>query len=225
MKYKLMSYKLRYGMPAWPNADKIITEQKAFIPQGSPCNEWTYQIRNHVGTHMDGPNHFCNDGKKIGDLPMERFIYEKPFVLDVPKGEYEKIWKADLEPYADKIAACDLLIFRTGQHKWHDTNVEAYENRGAAVSAEAAEYLVKNFPNLKSIMMDFVSLANPSDTADGNVAHRWLLGMWTDNFIGIIEDADLHDLDAEKLKMVIGLPLIIENVDSCQVTIVGCFED
>ncbi len=225
MKYKLMSYKLRYGMPAWPNADKIITEQKGFVSKGDSCNEWTYHIRDHVGTHMDAPNHHQEDGAKIGDLPLERFFYDKPLVLDIPKGEYEKIWKADLEPYADKIAECDLLIFRTGQYKWHETDVEAYENKGAAVSAEAAEYLVKNFPKLKSIMMDFVSLANPSDTADGNIAHKWLLGKWTDNFIGIIEDADLSDVDADKLVKVIGLPLIVENIDSCQVTIVGCYED
>ena len=225
MQYKLMSYKLTGDMPTWPGVDKIKTEQKGFVSKGDSCNEWQYTLRNHVGTHMDAPNHHMEDGYKIGDLPMDRFIYDKPLVLDIPKGFYEKITKADLEPYADKIAQCDLLIFRTGQYKFHKDDVKAYEEKGAAVSAEAAEYLVKNFKNIKSVMMDFVSLANPSDTQDGNIAHRWLLGKWTDNFICIIEDADLSDVDADKLVKVIGLPLIMENVDSCQVTIVGCYED
>lgn len=49
-------------------------------------------------------------------------------------------------------------------------------------------------------------MQTPSDTDDGNIAHKWLLGKWTDNFICIIEDADLSDVDADKLVKVVGLP-------------------
>ena len=225
MQYKLMSYKLTENMPVWPKVDKVFTNQSGDISTGASCNEWKYTLRNHVGTHMDAPNHHMNDGLKISELPLERFIYEKPLVIDIPKGLCEKITKADLEPYADKIAQCDLLIFRTGQYKLHDTDPKAYSEKGAAVSAEAAEYLVKNFKNIKSVMMDFLSLATPSDTDDGNIAHKWLLGKWTDNFICIIEDADLSDVDADKLVKVVGLPLIMENIDSCQVTVIGYYRD
>ena len=42
---------------------------------------------------------------------------------------------------------------------------------------------------------------------------------------GIIEDADLSDVDADKLVKVVGLPLVMENIDSCQVTVVGYYKD
>ena len=232
MSYKLLSYPLSPDSPAWPGAFRPELEQKVFVSKGDACNEWNYKLRNHVGTHMDGPNHHLENGYKIADLPLDRFIYDKPYLVDIPKGESQMVTKADLEPYAEAISRADLLMIRTGQWKWHADDVERYCSKGAAVSAEAAEYLVKNFPNLKSVILDFISLCTYVDmkrtdgkTPDEDIAHRWMLGKWTDNFICIIEDANLGGIENSSLEQVIALPLFIKGIDSAQVTVLAKLKD
>jgi hypothetical protein len=34
----------------------------------------TYEASEHVGTHIDAPFHFYEEGWKIGDIPLERFF-------------------------------------------------------------------------------------------------------------------------------------------------------
>lgn len=228
MSYKLLSYPIGVDAPAWPGACRPEIEQKVFVSKGAACNEWNYKLRNHVGTHMDAPNHHLENGLKISQLPLERFIYDHPFIIDIPKGASEMITKEELEPYAEEIARADLLMLRTGQWKWHRDNVEDYARKGAAVSSGAAEYLVKNFKNLKSVILDFVSLCTYVDmnrtdgkTPDGDIAHRWMLGKWTENFICIIEDADLSGIENGHIEQVISLPLFVEDIDSAQVSVLA----
>ncbi len=232
MSYKLLSYPISENSPAWPGACRPELSQQVFVSKGDACNEWDYKLRNHVGTHMDGPNHHLEDGLKIADLPLDRFIYEKPFILDIPKGKSEMILKEDLEKYEKEISEADLLMLRTGQSRIRKENPEAYGKEGAAVSSGAAEYLVKNFPNLKSVILDFISLCTYVDmkrtdglVPDGDIAHRWMLGKWTENFICIIEDADLSGIDNEHLEQVIALPLFIKKIDSAQVTVLAKLRD
>ena len=232
MSYKLLSYPISKDSVAWPGACAPEMEQKVFVSKGAACNEWDYKLRNHVGTHMDAPNHHEENGLKIADLPLDRFIYDRPYIVDIPKGPSEFVLKEDLEPYAEQIAKADLLMIRTGQWKWHRDDPEAYSSKGAAVSSGAAEYLVKNFPNLKSVILDFISLCTYVDmkrtdgkTPDGDIAHRWMLGRWTENFICIIEDADLSGIENETLEQVISMPLFVKGIDSAQVTVLAKLKD
>ncbi len=68
----------------------------------------------HLGTHLDAPFHFFDEGKTVEQLDIRRG-FGSAWVLDFrhkpPKAE---ITVADLEPHAHKITRGSRLIFHTG---------------------------------------------------------------------------------------------------------------
>jgi kynurenine formamidase len=68
----------------------------------------------HLGTHLDAPYHFFDDGRTVDQLDLRR-AFGPAWVLDLShKQPLEEITPADLEPHAAKAAPGSRLIFRTG---------------------------------------------------------------------------------------------------------------
>ena len=71
----------------------------------------------HLGTHLDAPYHFYDDGRTVDNLDIRRG-FGPAWVLDFShKGFKEEITLADLEPHAAKVGPGSRLIFRTGWDK------------------------------------------------------------------------------------------------------------
>lgn len=51
-------------------ARKMIHE----LSKGDVCNLTFFSMGAHNGTHVDAPNHFIPDGKRIGEVELEKFI-------------------------------------------------------------------------------------------------------------------------------------------------------
>lgn len=216
--YQLISYPIRKGDPTWPNNPTVDVTPCASIEHGDVCNTAMIHLFNHFGTHFDAPRHFNGNGLPIASLDLSKFIYIKPLLLDIPKNPGGKIEPEDILPYAESVAASDLLMIRTGFFRTRREQPEVYETNGPAISSRTARYLVEHFPELKAVALDFVSLASYSDTKDGNLAHQYMLGKYTDNYICIIEDVNLEHVPSDAIKSASAIPLMIEGVDSCPVT-------
>ena len=68
----------------------------------------------HLGTHLDAPYHFFDDGRTVDRLDIRRG-FGSAWVLDFShKRVKEEITVADLEPHAGKVVPGSRLIFRTG---------------------------------------------------------------------------------------------------------------
>ena len=212
--YKLLSYPLGAYTPAWPGTPQVKLEKLLQIAKGDVAHTTILHIHNHIGTHFDAPNHYLADGTPIGSLDLERFIYERPLLLDIPKEACEKITADDLAPYEKSIAACDALFLRTGFSRYRESDPERYEQKGPSIGSECAAWLVRRFPGLKAIAVDFVSLASYSDQDDGNEAHRILFGRDSENFICGIEDANFDGIDPQALQRAFALPILAEGLDS-----------
>jgi kynurenine formamidase len=178
-------------------------------------------LYNHIGAHYDAPNHYIPEGPQIAELPLSRFIFERPLLLDVPKGDREKVASGDLIPYRESIEHCDLLMIRTGFSRFRTQEPGRYEAEGPAIASECAEYLVSNYPNIQALAVDFVSIASYRDQADGNRTHQILLGGNGGHFICAVEDVRMAELKPGELKRVFALPLFITGIDSAPVTIVA----
>lgn len=218
--YRRISYTLNTRDRAFPGAPTMHIEPFESMQKGDILNTYQVTLFNHFGTHMDGPNHFNGKGRQLYEMELSRFIFERPLLVDIPKGEGEKVLAEDLLPYGEQIKEADLLLIRSGFAKMRQTDDKVYSERGPAVSSQAARYLVDHFPALKAIGMDWISLATPLDIEDGHKAHQILLGKEGDAPILIIEDLDLRDLDKESLETVFALPLFVEGIDSAPVTVV-----
>lgn len=216
--YQLLSYPLKKGDPTWPGNPTLDITQHKTIETGASANTCTIHLFDHYGTHFDAPFHFNPKGPAIASLPLDRFLFDSPLLLDIPKLAGEKLEPEDLIPYEDRIASCDLLLIRTGFWKLRIAAPDVYEQNGPGVSSRTARYLMDHFTDLKAIGLDFVSLASFSDPADGNLAHRYMLGTFHPHFICIIEDINLSAYPLEGVQRVGAMPLLIEGTDSCPVT-------
>jgi kynurenine formamidase len=216
--HQLISYSIKRGNPSWPGNPTYDITPYTSIKKGDICNTYMIHLFNHYGTHFDAPLHFNENGLSIASLPFTQFIYQKPLLLDIPRNPGEKIEPKDLILYSDRIATCDLLMIRTGFFKVRREQPNIYETEGPAISSRAARYLIEHFPNIKAVALDFISLASYGDQSDGNLAHQYMLGKFNNHYICIIEDVDLGRVPAEDLKSATAIPLMIEDVDSCPVT-------
>ena len=219
--YKRISYTLTTRDRAFPGAPTMHIQPFESMEKGDLLNTYQVTLFNHFGTHMDGPNHFNGNGRQLYEMELSRFIFERPLLIDIPKGEGEKVLAEDLLPYGEKIKEADLLLIRSGFGGMRQTDSKVYSERGPAVSSQAARYLVDHFPALKALGMDWISLATPLDMEDGIRAHQILLGAEGDGPILIIEDLDLRGLEDERLERVYALPLFVEGIDSAPVTVVA----
>lgn len=218
--YHLLSYPIEAHMPAWPDSPQLQMEKKLQIAKGDVANTSIISLYNHVGTHYDAPNHYLASGTPIAELDLDRFIFERPLLLEIPKGAGEKVTAADLEPYAGDIARSDLLMNYTGFSRLRLENEALFERNGPGIGSDCAAWLVEHGTGLRALAVDFVSLASFSDQEDGNEAHRILFRGKDGRFICGIEDVNMAPVVGKTLKRVFALPLLVRGVDSAPVTMV-----
>ncbi|HBO38650.1 MAG TPA: cyclase [Pasteurellaceae bacterium] len=219
--YQYLSYPLDIHDPGFPGEPTLSLETCTSTDKGDVYNSSKIHLFNHFGTHFDAPKHFNPNGAVITELPLSQFIYERPLLLDIAKNKGEMIEPEDLQPHLFEIQQADFLIIRTGLEKVRSENPQEYASNGGAVSIGAAQYLIENAGNLKAIGFDFISLASPANPDHGVKAHQIMLGMFSNNFICIIEDMQLAHIDKTMLKRVFALPLRVKGIDSAQVTVLA----
>ena len=102
------------GDPA-PSINRYLTHEKDY------CHVDELKLGSHTGTHIDAPYHFVKDGKKINEIPVQRFIGNGILIDVSEKSERELIEGHDIEPYTSEIEKGEFVIFRTGWDKYFGT--------------------------------------------------------------------------------------------------------
>ncbi len=223
--YRRLSYTLNVRDHAFPGAPTMRIEPFESMQKGDRLNTYNVTLFNHFGTHMDGPNHFNGQGRQLYELELSTFIFEKPLLVDIPKGKGELVEPEELIRFDEAIRAADLLLVRSGFSAMRASDNRAYSEEGPAISARAAELIVERYQNLKAVGMDWISLSSPLHLEDGIRAHQIMLGKTGAEPVLIIEDIDLSGLDPDTLETVFALPLFIEGIDSAPVTILAKIRD
>ncbi len=101
--------------------------------------------------------------------------------------------------------------------------IEWFKNPG--ISPDVALYIRSKFPNIRCIGIDSISVSSYSNRELGRKTHQIFLNTDKDlsEPILLLEDVDLSNDNACRLKTVIICPLLIENVDSSPCTIIGMY--
>jgi len=199
MNYQFLSHPLDTNDPGFPGEPTLTIQPSTRIAAGDAYNSSIVHLFNHFGTHFDAPAHFNPHGRSIAELDINHFIYERPLLVDLPKGKASLVEPADLEPLLPRVKNADCLILRTGLEALRQREPQEYAARGCAFSIDGAQYLLDHAPHLKAVGFDFISLASPSNAEHGVKAHQILLGMYSDAYICIIEDMTLAHIDANRL--------------------------
>lgn len=213
-----LSHYLNNTTPSYGNKDKIILTPKTEIKNGDTANTTEICLtNNHIGTHVDLPKHFYERGKTITNLAAQEWIFKNVTLIDV-KCEYPKLIEINDIQLDDISDTTDFLIIRTGYEK--NRNKEIYWNSYPSLSPSTCIYLRSEYPNLRAIGFDFISLTSPLFKDEGKEAHRILLDEEEGRFIFIVEDMKINHLQMNPNQLIMA-PLLIENGNGSPVTILA----
>jgi arylformamidase len=101
-----------------------------------------------VGTHIDSPAHFCNNGISVDMIPLSKLIvFNKTKILEIKKKNSNIIEINDLKGF--DINNNDTVLINTG---WSSNRFnENYFKNSPGLSKQAAEYLSELQINLVGI--------------------------------------------------------------------------
>ncbi len=216
-KYILLSHKLGQETPSYGNRDRVIIRTNSSIKSGETANSSCWILtNNHIGTHIDVPKHFSDDGYHVADIPINDLFFHKVELIDIPCDSAKLISPTDIEKMVIN-PSVELLLIRTGFEKYRQK--ENYWSDNPGLASELADYLRSKFPNLRCIGFDFISITSWKYRMEGRLAHKFFL--CPDNGkkpILAIEDMSLmHALSP--IEKVIIAPLYVEDGNGAAVTV------
>jgi len=222
-----LSYLFGIDEPKWPTNPNDSFVLDSSMPRGELCNASTIHHHMHNGTHVDAPRHFTRNGLTIDQLPIDQFCFDAPLVLKIPKGKGERLLTEDFSPYAEKIAACDILLIYTGYADLRASNPKAFIDDFPCFSAEGAAYLRRSFPRLKAIALDVLSVDSAvTGAADGFAAHHALLDRdetHTERTLLIFEDVNTKLLFESKTaaRRIYAFPVRFKGLEAAPIAMVA----
>jgi len=171
-----LSRPLEAGMP---------TARGIPAPTFTPTSTWAeHRMRvmrldmpTHLGTHVDAPSHFVEDGATLDQVPPSALV-GRAYCVQILRDTPVPITAAELKSAAVGLEAGDALLIRTG---WDDRYAEpAYVDMHPYLAVDAAEWAVAQ--GVRLIGMDTISpdlpmgMRPPDFTYD---VHRALLAPGT----------------------------------------------
>jgi arylformamidase len=156
-------------MPKWP--DETEPPSQEFVTRtdnGDPATVSEWKMSSHTGTHMDARMHFIPSGWTMEALDLSRSVGPCR-VVDLTHVEGH-VSRADLE--AAEVAGQVRLLLKTRNSEQEFMQREEFEEEYAAISREAAEYLVEI--GVETIGVDYLSV-EPFEDGEFNT-HHTLLG-------------------------------------------------
>ncbi len=217
-----LSYRLNADTPTYGNRNRFELEKKASIARGDVTNDSTMETTVHIGTHIDLPYHFHDDGQTIEAYDADFWVFTHPLLIEVePKGAvlHDEVIAAlgDVD-----YAQTDLLIIKTGICYRRGEESFWAENYGLDPALYA--YLRQHLPNVRIVGFDSISISSFTERLVGREAHRVFLN--PQDPLLILEDMDLRQVDlATRLKKVIIAPLRIDGCDGLPCTVFGELHD
>lgn len=214
-----LSFPLSERTPVYGGGAGIKIKQNKSILNGDSCNTEEWNIPNHIGTHIDAPRHFFEEGKTIDEYPPEFWICNNVKVINCSIEEARWILPEDLEGKID--SEIDCILIRTGFQKFRDEELYYKDNPG--LSPELAKWLRSYYPVVKFVGVDFVSVSRILDREKGRMTHRELLQPGPPGCpILPIEDMDMSflssDVAIDELRI---FPIRVLGADGAPVTIVA----
>ena len=174
----------------------------------------------HTGTHIDLPFHVDPDAFKLHEFSLNDFIFDHPVLLEIPKGDKEKITVDEIKPYKSELMDADVLLIYTGFSKIRSQAPERYVAEQPAFSVEAANYIVDNF-NIRAYGVDLIGIEN---IPEGKVAsptpfpvHKTFLLKKKQKSL-LIEDLNLTPILGKKITRFYAIPLRLYGMEAMPIT-------
>ena len=162
----------------WPGEEPPSREYTSHTDRGDPSTVSRWELSAHTGTHADARMHFIPGGWTIESLELSRCVGPCR-VVDLTHLE-EHVSRADLE--AAEVAGTTRLLLKTRNSEQGLLDREGFVEDYAAISLEAAEYLVEI--GVEMVGVDYLSV-EPFEDKEFNTHHA-LLGADVVVFEGLV---------------------------------------
>jgi kynurenine formamidase len=214
-----LSYILDENTPTYGNRNKFLCEKKSDISKGDVANDSSINTTVHIGTHIDMPCHFFDDGQTIEDFDIDYFRFNNILFIDmIPEKVIVKDDLIKLLDTKENKENYDLLIVKTGI--CHKRNEKEFWKMNYGFDPSIAQYLKAKFPNIRVIGFDSISVSSFSNRMLGREAHRAFLNPKSP--LLLLEDMDLRELNKEsEIKRLDIVPLRIAQCDGLPCTILA----
>ncbi len=174
------------NMPVWPGDPSVILRQVSSIDRGDDANVSQIKMSVHTGTHIDAPKHFINNGKTIGQIPLEKLIGDV-LVVSIDD-EVEVISEEVLQnhPQRSSIENASKILLKTRNSKLLNEHKNDFYEDYVGIDASGAAFLAQL--DLDLIGIDYLSIAPFNDTTE---PHLILLA----KEIVLLEGIDLSNVE------------------------------
>lgn len=214
-----LSHVLNKNTPAYGGGEGIDILPIKRIGAGDSCNTQCWILSNHIGTHLDAPRHFLEEGATVDHYPADYWFCRNVALVAVPLDEPRWIIPNDLGEIVDRDIDC--LLIKTGFQRFRGT--EKYWKDNPGLSLGLAEWLRLQFPSLRYVGMDFISVSRIMDREEGRRSHAALLQVSPPgSAILPIEDMNLAGLGKGcRINSAIVIPLRVAGSDGSPVTVIA----
>jgi arylformamidase len=212
-----LSHTISQSTPGYGNRDRVFIRDNSSILKGDTANStcWVFS-NNHIGTHIDSPFHFCKEGKKTYDIPLQEYYYKNVVTVEILCTEAKLIGISDFEGITID-ENVELLFIRTGFEDYRTD--DKYWNDNPGLAPELADYFRVKYPKLRCVGFDFISLTSWKFRIEGRESHKQFLCPEGDKkFILVIEDMALNEAKQE-FEWVLVAPLFVEDGNGGAVTV------
>ena len=221
MRLEFLSYILDTETPTYGDRERFNQFKKSSISSGDIANNTSIETTTHIGTHIDMPYHFYEDGRSIEDYPAQFWNFKKKEILYIELKVRDLIVKEELISKLKEIKNRDryrILIVKTNICAIRGEREFWAKNYG--FSPDIYDYLIENFPNIKIFGFDSISISSFANREIGREAHKRFLNPKRE--ILLLEDMNLCRLDINrKIKELTIAPFRIKQSDGIPCSIIA----
>jgi arylformamidase len=218
-----MAYPLSPEIPVFPGLplDEFIPNTR--MKKGDPSNTTVVKHFLHNGTHVDAPFHFYDKGLTIDQVPVEKFCYSKPLMIQKKLSSGGLILVDDLMTAGKTLFEADILLLMTTYYKFRNEK-SIYEGDFPALSREAAEFIRAELLNLKAVAIDTLSIESCVMGPKLNfIVHKTLLDgdLFSTRSLLIYEDVNMGAILNQKIERIYAFPIRFVGLDGSPASMVA----
>lgn len=215
-----LSYKIDSNTPVYGGGKGFTSKPVRSIKKGDTCNTSKWNLPSHIGTHIDFPYHFYENGQTIEDFPEEFWIVdgEKVQIIEVDLPDENLLVNTEHVKKTDFNYDAELIIVKTGYGKYRTQ--KKYETHNPGINDDLCNWILEKFKKIRIIGLDSVSISSRQHRETGRNVHKKLLN--PKKPVLILEDMNLSKITSKTMfKKIIIAPVKVSKIDGAPCTIIA----
>lgn len=197
-----ITYTISEKLPKWPGSIGFKSFWHMEMPELTN-NLSSFTIDSHLGTHLDAPLHFVQNGKAIHELDLNTLIGN---VYVVELRNVRSITANHLENAQIPIE-CDKLLIKTDNQFYWEKGLVNFQEDFCSIDASGAQWIVDN--NIHLVGIDYLSIQR---FHDGPETHQLLLNA----AVVIVETLNLEKVNSGWYHLIC-LPIKLKGLEGAPV--------